>query len=395
MFWGMVVFFYAVLRQLQAPPWLAFLAALLFLVYPVNPMLMSIRSISMTFGKLSLLAAIYFILDSRENCSRLHLLGIWLALLFNVGSYEVALAIILIIPLLWWWRAPRRIWHNINLTVIWYLVPIAKVAHILLMLLDRRYFYGAGVISVPHVSDLFTLDKAREYLDIVASVYRRTFLDGWQEALNALSENTWIAATVVTLALIGVISVYLSREADHDRLFPPPRRIFGAMLAGFLFILPSIAVLMWLSIHTRDLWRMYAYVPMGAAIAVLGLVVLVSTSIKNLRIRRVFIVCLSLLLILPGLSRLYIQQSQFEISANAKAKILMQIVEQAPSFELSAHLMLVTSMPRDALERHGISELRSNMFDSAMYMLYQERRPVVALPCIFGESCFPRDSYLR
>ena len=395
MFWGLMVFFYAILRQLQCPPWLAFLATLLFLVYPVNSKLMSMRSFRMTFGKLSLLAGVYFILDCRENPSRLHLLAIWLALLFNVGSFEIALAIIVIIPLLWWRRAPRRIWRNINLTMVWYLVPIAKAAHILLMLVDRRYFYRAGVISGSHVSDLFTLDKARENLEIVASVYRRTFLDGWQEALNALSENTWIAATVVILALIGVISVYLSREADHDSLFPPPRRIFGAMLAGFLFILPSIAVLMWLSIFTWDLWRMYVYVPMGAAIAVLGLVVLVSTSIKNLRLRQVFVVCLSLLLILPGLSRLYVQQWHFEQSANAKAKILMQIVEQAPSFDLSAHLMLVTSMPRDALERHGISELKSNMFDSAIYMLYQERRPGVAFLCTFAERCSRDDTYLR
>ena len=49
MLWGSLLFFYAILRRLRAPAWLAFLAAVLFMVYPVNSKLMSVRSISHTF----------------------------------------------------------------------------------------------------------------------------------------------------------------------------------------------------------------------------------------------------------------------------------------------------------------------------------------------------------
>ena len=142
LFWGMMVAFYAVLRQLRVAPWLAFLVTILFLAYPVNSRLMSIRSIAMTYGKLSLLAAVALSLDCRENPSRLKLLGVWLALLFNVGSYEIALVIILVMPLLWWWPAPGRRWRKLNLTVVWYLAPAVKAAYVLLLLMFNRFFYG-------------------------------------------------------------------------------------------------------------------------------------------------------------------------------------------------------------------------------------------------------------
>ena len=393
MFWGMLVFFYAILRQLHVPAWLAFLVALLFLVYPVNDRLMSLRSIPHTFSKLSVLAAICLVLDCRENASRLHLLGIWLALLFNVGSSETALVMILSIPILWWWKEPRRIWRNVNLTVIWYLVPIAKVAHVLLMLLFGRFFYGSWFIQGTNASDFITWDKAVNYLDATASVYRRTFLDGWQEALNAISQNAWIAPTVASLALIGLISVYLSRETIHDP-YPPRKRILGAVLAGLLFIVPSIGGLLWLDEHNRDLWRMYVYVPTGAAIAILGLVALVAASINRVRVRQAVIVGLSLLLIFPSLSRLYVQKSHFEDSANAKAKILMQIVEQAPYFDSSANLILVTSMTADVFVER-VKGLSSNMLFSAFFILYPEGRPMDASVCRFGYKCRSSNVYVQ
>ena len=194
MFWATLTLFYAILRQLRVPPWLAFLATILFLFYPVNARLTSIRAISITFTRLSLLTAVYLILACRENLSRTRLLGVWLALLFNVGSYEIGMAIILIMPLLWWWREPRRIWRNLNLTAIWYLVPIAKTAHLLLLLMGNRSFYGAWFISGSRASDQITLEKAGDYLDRVVNVYSRTFLEGWGEALKAISQNSWAGA---------------------------------------------------------------------------------------------------------------------------------------------------------------------------------------------------------
>ena len=105
---------------------------MLFMVYPVNSGLMSLRSFPMQFSMLSLLVAVYLVLDYPKNPSGWHLLGIWLSLIFNITSNESAYAIDpVIVPLLWWLRRQRRSWRNFNLTVIWYLFPTAKIAYLL------------------------------------------------------------------------------------------------------------------------------------------------------------------------------------------------------------------------------------------------------------------------
>ncbi len=102
MFWGKMVLFYGILRKLNLAPLLAFMTTVLFLVYPVNSGLMSLRSFGYTFNILSLLAAVFLTLSYLEHSNRLRLLGIWLALLFNVASAEIAYVLIVIIPILWW-----------------------------------------------------------------------------------------------------------------------------------------------------------------------------------------------------------------------------------------------------------------------------------------------------
>ena len=97
------------------------------------------------------------------------------------------------------------------------------------------------------------------------------------------------------------------------------------------------------------------------------------------------------MLMFPALSRLFVQQRRFENSADAKARVLMQLVEQAPYFDSDARLMLLTGMSFGELNKHGIDELQYNMLDSAIYMLYQEGRPKVAFLCVLGRRCSTDD----
>ena len=99
MFWGKVVLLYGILRQLKFPLYSAFLISLLYMVYPVTSGLMSLRFFLMNFRIVSLLAAIYLMLDSLGSSARLSLAGIWLALALHVGSYEAGYAIVAIVPI--------------------------------------------------------------------------------------------------------------------------------------------------------------------------------------------------------------------------------------------------------------------------------------------------------
>ena len=57
--------------------------------------------------------------------------------------------------------------------------------------------------------------------------------------------------------------------------------------------------------------------------------------------------------------------------------------------------MLVTDMSFIELNDAGIGELFKNMFDSAIYMLYQDQRPRYAFLCVLGWRCSTDDINVR
>ena len=394
MLWGMSTFFYAVLRRLKVSPLFAFLASVLLLAYPVNTGLLSLRSSPHTVNKFLLFVAIYFVLCCREDSTRLRLLGVWLALFFSVGFYEADYAIVLVIPVLWWWQRPSRSWRNVNLSAIWYLVPAAKIAYLALLTISSRPYYGRNLAARAGEFEQFSVDSVTYFLDVVGTVYRQTFFGGWHEALNVVSQNQWIVPTLLGLALTGFIATYLARNSD-SAIFPSRGSIVRALLSGLLFILPSIGVLMWSDLYNRELWRMYIYVPIGAAIAVCSLILLIALPIKNGRLRNVVTIGMFLLLLLPALSRLFVQRAHFATSAERKAEVLLQIVKEVPRFDPDARVAILTEMSRSELKEKKIDELWWNMLDSAVYILYENARPKVSFLCILGEHCSTNDLTIR
>ncbi|MCY4073498.1 MAG: hypothetical protein OXG60_19575 [Chloroflexi bacterium] len=390
MLWGISILFYAILRRFKIAPLHAFLVTMLAMVYPVNSHLMSLRSTPHAFSKLALFVAIYFALECRASASRWRLLGLWLALFFNVASYENAFVIILLVPILWWWRSPRWTWRNFNLTAIWYLIPAAQIIFIILLSNAGRKFYGAIYLSRALIQERTVIENVSHYLDIIGKVYLQTFLHGWHEAFNSMEQNLWIAPTLAALVLTGTVAVYLARLSKAD-MFPSRKQLLLWLLAGLLFILPSIAVLMWFEKYQIELWRMYIYIPFGAAAVVTSLLLLFVAPVKKVRLRQALVICLCLMLMFPALSRLFVQHAHFNNSANAKASVLLQIVEQVPHYDSNARMVLVTNMSRDELSELGIYELWTNMFDSAIYFLYGQGRPMFSSLCILGAACSTDD----
>jgi len=390
MLWGISVLFYAILRRFQLAPLYAFIVTMLVMVYPVNSHLMSLRSTPHAFSKLALFASVYFALECRGNVSRLRLLGLWLALSFNVASYQSALVIIFLVPVLWWWRSPRWTWRNFNLTAIWYLIPAAQIIYIILLSNAGRKFYGAIYLSQALRQERTIFENINHHLGVVGKVYLQTFLHGWQEAFNSLGQNIWIAPTLAAVFLTGTVSVYLARRSQA-RMFPSRNQLRLWLVAGNVFILPSIAVLMWFEKYQVELWRMYIYVPFGAAVVLTSLLLMLVLPIKNARLRHALAIGLFLMLMLPATSRLFVQHAHFVESANAKARILTQLVEQVPRFNSNARLVLATNMSLDELAAVGISELWTNMFDGAIYLLYGEDRPMYSSLCILGGACSTDD----
>ena len=387
MFWFKLVLFYGILRQLRVHPYFAFLCTMLFMVYPVTSGLMSLRFFLMQFRILSLFAMVYTALAFYQNPGRLRLAGLWMATLLNVGSYESAYALIAVIPILWLRKRPRWSWRNINMTLIWYLFPAAKGAYVLLSGAYGQGFYGSHMVEEMTRATPFDFSLASYYADVIEKVFRQTFWYGWREAVTTLGDTTWIVPTAIALAVVAVAAAYLARRGPEVD-FPPRRTIGLSIICGLLFILPSIGVLMWIPKYAYDLRRLYVYVPIGAAIAMFGLFMILVLPIRVIWLRKLLLALFCLVAMFPALTRLYAQHAYYVSSANSKASILLQAVEQAPALDSDTHVILLTRLTGAELRAKNVSKLRTNMVKSAFHILYEEDSPELAFLCIIDVRCF-------
>lgn len=312
-----------------------------------------------------------------------------MALLFNIGSYEIGYTVIVIVPIFWWCRStPRR--QKLNLSAVWYLFPAMKVIYLLLLMTSGSSFYRSDLLESSLVSGRSLLEWLSHYLGILGDVYRQTFVTGWQEALSTFGQREWIVESMIALAVTAAVALYLGRDGEATP-FLRPRHAARAFIGGLLFILPSVGVLLWLDKFNRDPWRMYVYVPIGAAVAVVSLLMLATSVLANPRFRKLVIVAASLLLIFPATSRLFVQHANIVDSANAKTRVLRQIAEQAPEIDTEAYAILLTDMNDGMLRARGISEFGTNMLDGAIYVLYDGNGPQFTFLCVIGVRCLLDD----
>ena len=189
------------------------------------------------------------------------------------------------------------------------------------------------------------------------------------------------------------IAVYLA-HLTRASMFPSWRQTLIALGIGLLFVLPSVGILMWLERYNTELFRLYIYVPVGAAISTIGLLILLSAPVTNLGFRKIILICLWLLLILPAFSRLLTQHDHFVSSANEKAKVLMKMIKQAPAIDPEAYVILLTDRSLDELEALGLFELHTNSLDGFYYVIYEGVRPQIAFMCSEDKNCNVRDTPL-
>ncbi len=386
--WAKLTLLFGILRALGFTRAHAFLTTMLFMVYPVNSDLMSLRSLPNQFSVMSLLAATFLMLEYRENSSRWHLLGIWLGLLFNIVTNETAYAIILVAPALWVSRRPRGGWRNANLTVVWYLFPACKIAHLLLLSSLNMSFYNSYVFESSKNSFAISADALGAVFGRLAEVYRHTFVGSWVEALNATGASNWLAPSLAMLTLAGAFSWYLVRSGDSDGQGVEDNAKMS-FVYGLLFVMPAVGILIWLPQYAGDLWRMYFYVPIGASIAVFSLARIFAVHALSRRYREATIIALCLALILPATERLLVQHGSAVRRADSKARMLYQLMRTIPRIEDDTVILLTTDMTKEELAASAISELRySNDLDNSMlYVLYGNGLPIQSTFCVDKEEC--------
>ena len=389
MLWSKLALLYGILRKLRFVRIYAFLVTILYLVYPVNPLLLSLRSMPMHFSMLGLLVAFYLALDYQTRPSRLTMLGMWLGLLFNIGSNESGYALILILPLLFWYhkRLPHK--HNIGLTFSWYLFPACKGLFLLLLASQRTEFYGGDLLG-NEASGQSLSETVGRILSNLAAIYEVTFVSGWSDAIVSLQQSDWIVWVAILLAPVILAVIYLLR-AEREPSLPTARASLALIMFGLAGVLPAVGVLIWFERYSQDLWRLYFYLPVFASIAVFALMLLLTARWRTVAQRHYLHIGLFLLLMIPATNRLMLQHERVTHSADVKARVLLSMMEQAPAFDANSIAIMITDKSVKDIEELEIREFESNMMDSAFHILWQDSGPRFAFLCARYRWCHPSD----
>ena len=258
---------------------------------------------------MALAGAVFLMLDYRQNPSRLHLLGIWLALVFNVVSQESAFVLILVMPLLWLWGKRTISWRDSNSTLIWYAAPAAKISYMFLLVGNGMQFYNSSVFDGASALGFGSASRLQNTLSRLADVYLYAIRDGWVEAIDSLSHSRWLIPSAVALALAAAITFFLAWRTSTEEL-PAARQFAFALVIGLLMVIPSVGVLIWLEQYSDNLWRLSFYLPFGSAIVAFSLLGLLAAPIERLSYRRAALTILCLIVILPTFVRLFAQHER-------------------------------------------------------------------------------------
>lgn len=389
MFFGKSLFLYAILRKLHLPLLTAFFISALFMVYPVNSAIMSLRSFPMQFSAVSLLGAGYLILYLRENPSRLAMAGIWLALLFSVGANESGYLIILIAPLFWLALERGPNWKVLNLTAIWYMMPAVRGAFTFGLLATGRGFYLSGDLDSMAGTPL---DRLQPILRALGNTYQLTYPAGWQEAFSTLSTRHFLLPSIIGAGLIVVTGWYLY-QYESTRL--TLRQTIALIGAGLIFMIPAVGVMISLDFYRNDTWRVFFYAPISGAVVIVGLIVLVTDRIPADNIRKYGYLIIIGLLCIPAFNRALNQHSYFVDQAIAKEGFLRALVEQAPAYDPATQFIVISDIALADLPPTGLHEfVRRDMFASALYLLYDHQPPQYVYLCVMDDSCTTDDDHL-
>lgn len=386
---------YAVLRKLGIRTLYAYLIAALALAFPINDMLLGTRFSTGTSSVLWFLLACCCGLDFLDSNRWRSLAGCALALLLNVGAYEAGLALLLVLPFILWLRRGSTSQRRINLTLLFYLAVSLKIGWVLWLYATGRTVFASRIIDALFSAEA-TPHSARfdGFTDGLASIYYQVYFGGWRAAFESLVVNDWWLPTLTAVCCLSAAALYLSRQPDET---PEPalRHIVQGALLGFALIVPATGIMILLkgvpsavAILVGRVSNIMIYAPAAAAVSVFCLLLLLTAKLRDRHRRDLLLIALTTLLLLPGMSKLFVAHGDLTDRAHAKARVLYRILAEAPSLEPNSYLMVMTTLSEKELAERGLIEMYGgHMFASAISTLYPDPEAPQGFFCYAPFSC--------
>jgi hypothetical protein len=267
MFGKMVAISWLVLQFLPGRRLLAFVAGVLFLVYPADSALFTFRAIHIHAAVFSYLAATCLLIRFVSHPGRhawLSLAGAGLLLMYSLMTYQIALPPAIVTPLaaLAFVRlSDRRLWIAAGAWYTAVAMPLIYAAWALRQTTTGTY--ETGLLSSPRAADL---------MNAVGLAYKWQ-ITGWASAWRQLGLYPALhAATLAAIAVFLVTAVGVARQEWHDPVRRPlsRRRYLVVTAAGLAIVVIGMAIFLPLPSHRRDNFRIF-FVSMAGSALVLSL----------------------------------------------------------------------------------------------------------------------------
>lgn len=337
---GLLLF--AVLKKFKINDPLAFVIALLAMLYPSETEIMSVRTHAHAFRVNLFLLTIYMFILYVQNPNRGRLIAFFVCMYLIVTSGEYPYLLLLGFPVLLINFTGRKVSLFINLSIIWYILPFAYGIY---FLLNAYYFepYGTQLISANILQEIPEILSA-----LLASLYH-LLLEGWVEIFSVSNTFGNIILVIVVSLLVYCVAYYKLSTIYHKHLFQSLLYIvFGI---GIIILATTV-----FSIFPSDRFdnrQIYMYGSLGAAIVVGSSLYFATHIISSQRYHIITFLTCSTILIGVAFNYSLLKYDQYWQSAKQKSQFL-QFTDDIVLLSSEATWVFLTHMPEQVfIEKLG------------------------------------------
>lgn len=343
-----ILLYLLVRRLLPGGTAIALLAAALFIVYPADAGLMTLRATHIHGAVFFYLLALYLLVLYWDRPRPVMLVGMWLALGISTSAYEAGYALVAVSPLVLVWLEKRLSRRVVRVALLWYLPPLISLANLAYHMFSQPLTIQNRVLEAGIAAgDREDTSLLAEMVSGTIVAYERHFALGWQQAVNLVMHNrlyTALAGAAAALVFVAALLVRPSASQETSRSIGWFGRWAGLLIAlGVAVVFLGIVVYLPTTRRYVD-WRVYYYSSAGAAIAVSAAVMFLSRLAGR---RAAYIVFSLLMSALIGLSvvRTLHQHAAFRDVGRDEQYVLGSIAAQAPGLQRPAHFLLMQTGP--------------------------------------------------
>ena len=375
-FWGKSFVLYAILRKLRlVSPQVAFLIAILFILYPADSGNFLMRALGRHTGVFFYFLAVLLLILASQHFNFVYLVGMLLAEGISALISEQGFPLILVTPalLLLNNNCPKK--RKVVISFIWYLVLFLSVINFLLA-------------PKGHQEKILDVALSSEYIKkIVLSnlvAYQRIFLDGWWKAFQHLINTQWkfIFFAILITCIAGIIAYMLSWFIkDHDAEANTSHLFMGMIVVSLVVI--GLSFFPYSITRFRyETSRVFYYAAAGGALAT-GLFFFKLKLMMSSRFRKIINISVwGITIFLVSINGLT-QHSYLVERSLTQQNILVSIVEQAPSVKPYTFIVLVSGDQRPFTNLDYV-------FRAALSWTYQDPN-IRAMQCSDVQDCLSKD----